>query len=75
LPYGLNMSGGGPDLDGAAKRVNRRSTCLLHGLNRSGGGPDPDGPASVDGSVGGGTARVGEGGGDGSVRGASGPWV
>jgi hypothetical protein len=29
LPYGLNMSGGGPDLDGAAKRANHRSTCCM----------------------------------------------
>jgi hypothetical protein len=53
---------------------------LLHGLNRSGGIPEPDGPTSADGSAGGGSggmARVGkvdEGGGDGSVQGASGPW-
>jgi hypothetical protein len=39
--------------------------------------PEPNKPASVDGSAGGGAAKVdevGEGGGDGSVRGASGPW-
>jgi hypothetical protein len=46
----------------------------LHGLNRSGDVPEPDGSASMDGSAGGGAARVGEVGGDGLVRGASGPW-
>jgi hypothetical protein len=63
--------------DGAVKRVNHRSTHLLHGLNRSGDIPEPDGPASVNGSADGGSGgatRVGEDGDDGYVRGASGPW-
>jgi hypothetical protein len=62
------------------KRANRQSTRLPHGLNRSGDVLEPDGLASGDGSTGGddgGVARVsevGEDGGEGSVRGASGPW-
>jgi hypothetical protein len=68
-------------LDGVVKRANRRSIRLPHELNRSCGVSEPDGPTLVDGSIdsggGGGVARVGEvgeGSGDGSIRGTSGPW-
>jgi hypothetical protein len=70
--------GARPLPDGAMKRVNCRSTRLPHRLNRSGVIAEPDGLASRDGRAsGGGASRVGEVGeddGEGSVRGANGPW-
>jgi hypothetical protein len=57
--------------------VNQHSNRLRHELFRSDGVLEPEGPASLEGSVGGGSSMVREGvgevGGVVAVRGASGP--